>query len=95
MGIAHTAVVLRPISPLNKRTTLLADGRVLIARGDNGQFGSDALTSAEIYNPATGRFTPTGSMSHPHAGQATLLSNGKVLIAGGKIWSGFNWVPTG
>jgi hypothetical protein len=34
--------------------------------------------SAELYNPATGTFTPTGSNDHPAVGQsATLLNNAR------------------
>jgi Galactose oxidase, central domain len=55
---------------------------VLIAGGEDANF--NLLASAELYNPATGKFTPTGSMTTPRTGQsATLLNNGQVLIAGG------------
>jgi hypothetical protein len=50
--------------------TLLADGRVLIAGGDmpDGTSGmSKTLSSAEIYDPATGTFTATGSLTTPRA----------------------------
>ena len=59
--------------------TLLADGRVLVAGGYNGQF----LTSAEIYDPATESFTFTGKLNQPTPNTATLLKNGKVLLTGG------------
>ncbi len=60
--------------------TLLPNGKVLIAGGNNGL----DLSSAEIYDPANGTFTATGSLGVAHAGHtATLLPNGKVLIAGG------------
>jgi hypothetical protein len=67
--------------------TLLKNGKVLIAGGETGSGSGTAhyYATAELYDPATGTFTPTGSM---HAARsdaaATLLSNGKVLIAGGE-----------
>jgi hypothetical protein len=64
--------------------TLLGDGRVLIAGGDGLAGGSPLKSSAELYDPSTNTFTPTSDMVTIHIGStATLLNNGKVLIAGG------------
>jgi hypothetical protein len=63
--------------------TLLADGRVLIAGGQNGM-GSSVFSSAELYDPSAGVFSPTGKMTSPRGSHsATLLPDGRVLIAGG------------
>jgi len=62
--------------------TLLPDGQVLVAGGEDANF--KLLASAELYNPATGTWSVTGSMTTPRTGQsATLLNNGQVLVAGG------------
>ncbi len=68
------------VTPRHGQTTVrLADGRVLVA-GGSGSDGSQ-LTSAELYDPATGTWSTTGDMVHPYAGfPATLLRDGKVLV---------------
>lgn len=65
--------------------TLLPDGKVLIAGGFREEGTSEvAISSAEIFDPATNTFTPTNDLNEPRNGHtATLLPNGKVLLAGG------------
>ncbi|MEI2729538.1 MAG: kelch repeat-containing protein [Candidatus Nanopelagicales bacterium] len=51
--------------------------------------GSSTFASAEIFNATNNTYAPTGSMAAPRfAATATLLPNGKVLIAGGSNGSG-------
>jgi hypothetical protein len=75
--------------------TLLSDGRVLIAGGSDGAVGNTTpaatiYASAELFDPSTGHFSATGSMTTPRDFfTATLLGNGKVLIAGGVSTSAF------
>jgi N-acetylneuraminic acid mutarotase len=90
--------------------TLLPDGKVLVAGGysftppassDDGN-----VASAELYNPATGNWTDTGSMNSPRrAHTATRLLNGRVLVVGGadagllvaEVYDpvSHSWTPTG
>lgn len=63
--------------------TLLATGQVLITGG---------VVTSEIYDPASGAFTPAvGAMSSARGrAAAVLLTDGSVLIAGGndgQVWS--------
>jgi hypothetical protein len=61
--------------------TRLADNRVLIIGGAQAAFRCD---TAEIYDPKTGAFSPTGSLMQTSTGcAATLLQDGRVLVAGG------------
>jgi hypothetical protein len=72
-------------------SVLLTTGKVLIA----------AETTAELYDPATGTFRFAGQMTrsvqsygqsnYSIGGTATLLTNGKVLLAGGELFE-FAWL---
>ncbi len=62
--------------------SLLEDGRVLVAGGFNNS-GSDLL-SAEVYDPATRLFTPTGDFATARRNHtATHLPDGKIMVVGG------------
>jgi hypothetical protein len=76
--------------------TPLADGRVLVAGGMD-QDQQVIYSSAEIYDPASGKFSPTGSMASQRTGQAaTLLKGGRVLITGcGVDQTAESYEPTG
>ena len=92
--------------------TVLQNGQVLVAGGEGTcvNVSCPVLSSAELYNPATGTWTPTGSMNVTrYVSTATLLPNGQVLVAGGGSGSTANagstvelynpatgtWTPTG
>ena len=86
------AGVFHPTGPMNNArqvhtATLLANGKVLVAGGystNNPLSGVETLSSAEVFDPATGTWTVTGAMSDRRSGHtATLLPSGKVLVAGG------------
>jgi len=66
--------------------TMLADGRVLVTGGfGTGDVVTDVnLASAELFDPATGTWSPAGSMAQARCDHtSTLLPSGKVLVAGG------------
>ena len=66
--------------------TLLPNGTVLVAGGvpPHASVTARIEASAEIYDPTSGSWTATGSMAAERAGHtATLLRDGKVLVAGG------------
>jgi hypothetical protein len=69
--------------------TLLTNGLVLIAGGNNGSGGVNGFVSAELYNPASGAFTTTGNPNTARSGHvAHLLNTGKVFIAAGYVPGG-------
>lgn len=83
-------------TPVNHRGNLpgvrLLDGRVLLAGGMLPNQSSTARTNtAELYDPSTQTFSATaGLMPAARSGHtATLLNDGRVLIAGGQLGSNF------
>src|SRR5262249_52594865 len=73
---------------------VLNDGKVLVMGGwSAGTYpGRTVEASAEIYDPARGRFTPTSSMTMPRYKMgAVKLADGRVFVVGGsdsRDWQG-------
>ena len=83
--VAPAASMLEPRS--GHSATLLPDGKVLIVGGMRRN--QDFYKSAELFDPATGKFKQTGEMNERRVGHiAVLLPSGKVLIAGGWVGIG-------
>ena len=77
--------------------SLLPDGTVLTAGGETDRCTGNpciftlSVASAEIYDPLTGAFVATGDMAAPRETHtATLLNDGRVLIAGGVAYGGID-----
>jgi len=77
------------VAGLQHTATLLSNGMVLIAGGLNPNFQAFPNDNrAELYDPNAGKFTATGNMTRERGGPATtLLSDGKVLVAGGATFN--------
>ena len=65
--------------------TLLPNGKVLVVGGlGPDPYPNNVLATAELYDPATGTWTPTENMlTSQSSASATLLPSGRVLVCGG------------
>lgn len=65
------------------RATALPDGRILIT-GGSAKPGQATYTATEIYDPASGVFTPAAPMQSGRNNAAAIaLRDGRILVAGG------------
>jgi hypothetical protein len=63
---------------------LLHDGRVLVAGGSPSWDSRNSITTAEIFDPASGTWAATANTANAYVGDtATVLPDGRVLLAGG------------
>jgi N-acetylneuraminic acid mutarotase len=78
------------MSRLDHTATLQPDGTVLVAGGtryDNKYGNGISLASADIYDPTTNAWTPTGNLSSPRAEHvAVALPSGRTLVVGGQSY---------
>ena len=92
---AWTKVGLMDAARTAPSAALLPDGQVLVAGGyyytGKNEAGSSfgyARATAEVFDPATGDWTSTGSMRYARAGAAAVtLSDGRVLVVGSGAFS--------
>ncbi len=72
----------------NATATLMPNGKVLVAGGEaaSGGIYPTYLRTAELFDPASNTWSPAPSMAEERANaSATLLSDGRVLVAGGTV----------
>lgn len=68
-------------SPGTFSTTLLSNGRVLIAGGGMG------IADAELFDPASGTSSATSSLNQARQSHSAVrLLDGRVLVTGGEVW---------
>ncbi len=85
-GLLNTARS-EPFAAVHPDGRVLAGGGFFVdALGDN-DWRPTTLGSTELFDPATGAWTPTGSLATPRIGaSAVQLSDGRVLAVGGQRW---------
>jgi hypothetical protein len=82
---ALTETARMSVPRLGHSATLLTDGTVLVAGGGSDSSGTTTFPSAELFDPVTGTWHATGLMLEARRDHtATLLADGKVLLAGGR-----------
>jgi hypothetical protein len=85
--LTGTGILGTPQYISGQTATLLDDSRVLLTGGHHEDIGR--FKTAELYDPATGRFAATGGMAFVRDGHtATRLPDGTVLVTGGESVSG-------
>ena len=83
--LGHMAILL---------TTGPLSGRVLIAGGDSACAGCTLLDSAELYDPSTGMWSVTDSMTiarYWNSPPSARLPDGSVLVVGGTTCCPYHW----
>jgi hypothetical protein len=85
----------RPTATLqNDGTVLIAGGAIVAGFGFHNRTLL-SLATAELFDPASEAFTPTGSLETARSGHtATLLNGGRVLVTGGRDETLQNGTPT-
>lgn len=68
-------------------TTLMADGRILLAGGQAGGWSSkESVDWVEVFDPASAKFFPIERMNQPRAHHSALaLADGRVVVADGIV----------
>lgn len=88
---AAPAATTRP----ERSVTTLTDGRVLVVGGVGPSGYPGALSTAEIYDPATDSWSPTADLADGRfAHAAVLLADGTVLVVGGHGTGWFNYLAS-
>jgi hypothetical protein len=86
-----TAIAPMSEARMDPGLSLLADGRVLVSGGSSPMGGFFALTSAEVYDPATDSWSSASSMAAARYGHASItLPDGSVLVVGGHTTGAFH-----
>lgn len=85
-GSVPVKAALTTATKLNDGTVLICGGVGVEKKGFFGLFGEkvDTLESAFVFDPATNSFSEVGNLNYSrHSHTATLMNDGRVLIAGG------------
>jgi hypothetical protein len=88
-GISAPAGTINIDNSANGTFALLEDGRILSIGGYSPSPPYDCLRSCEIYDPALGIWSITGSLNYPAVyGNALTCPDGKVILTGGTSLNG-------
>src|SRR5881409_3058345 len=91
IALAPGLILAAGFSPTGPMTTARAraaagtgDGKVLVAGGTGYSGFCLPMATAELYDPSTGLFTPTGGMTATRCeARSVTLNDGRVLVVGG------------